>query len=394
MSRSKRFLTVLLSLALVFLMVPATALAANDTEGRILVYANLPDDWANPCIWAWADDGTNAFDAWPGGEMEADPSNEGWYYCWIPQETNNIIINANEGSVQTSDYKLETKNAWVTVTDADTVDISYDAQTTGDLPEYVETFKVHAKVPESWQDVGLWAWSAPDGTNAFSAWPGKAMKAGDDGWYTASAPVWVNSIIVNGNSGGVQTEDLSIDPAEIWVTVAEDGTAEFTYNDPDAPQAEDITVYVKVPADWSEPNLWAWSAPDGTNAFASWPGEALQEGDDGWYSISVPGWINSVIVNGNGGSIQTADLSVETGKDLWVVVTDAENAAVTYEEPADTDVAASSSSAASSEAASSEAPASSSDSSSSGSAAPVAIAIAAIAAVGAGGYAYTKKKKS
>lgn len=92
------------------------------------------------------------------------------------------------------------------------------------------------------------------GKNAFEAWPGKTMSKGEDGWYTASAPVWVNSIIVNGNSGDVQTEDISIDAAEVWVTVSEDGTSDFTYNDPNAPVAEDITVHVKAPADWSEPH--------------------------------------------------------------------------------------------------------------------------------------------
>ena len=81
------------------------------------------------------------------------------------------------------------------------------------------------------------------------------MTKGEDGWYTASAPVWVNSIIVNGNSGDVKTEDISIDAAEVWVTVSEDGTSDFTYNDPNAPVAEDITVHVKAPADWSEPHL-------------------------------------------------------------------------------------------------------------------------------------------
>lgn len=193
----------------------------------MIVYAKLPSDWSDPHLWAWADDGTNAFDAWPGGEMEADSNNDGWYYCWIPETTNNIIINANDAAVQTSDYKLESKNAWVTVNDAENVEISYDAQTTGDLPEYVEKFKIHAQVPEDWQDVCLWAWSAPDGKNAFEAWPGKTMSKGEDGWYTASAPIWVNSIIINGNSGDVQTEDISIDAAEVWVTVSEDGTSDL-----------------------------------------------------------------------------------------------------------------------------------------------------------------------
>ena len=96
---------------------------------------------------------------------------------------------------------------------------------------------------------------------------------------------------------------------------------------------DNITVHAQIPADWEAPCCWAWSAPDGTNAFTSWPGEALTLDGD-WYTIQVPGWINSVIINGNEGTVQTTDLSVEAGKDVWVVVTDAENAVVSYEEPA------------------------------------------------------------
>ena len=56
--------------------------------------------------------------------------------------------------------------------------------------------------------------------------------------------------------------------------------------------------------------------------------------DDGWYIISVPSWINYVIINANNGSAQTADLPVESGKDVWVVVTDSGGQAqVYYQEP-------------------------------------------------------------
>lgn len=55
---------------------------------------------------------------------------------------------------------------------------------------------------------------------------------------------------------------------------------------------------------------------------------------DGWYALEAPGWINSVIINANEGGVQTTDLSVESGKDVWVVGTDAENASVSYEQPA------------------------------------------------------------
>lgn len=384
MKAAKKVTSLLVSLMLLLLMVPTLAFAADDE--RIIVYAQVPEDWTEPCIWAWADDGTNAFEAWPGEKMTADENNPGWYYCWIPAAAGNVIINANEGGVQTADQKLEAKNVWITITDADTVEISYEAKTTGEIPEYVEMFEVHAKVDASWEDVRIWAWLDPDGTNAFEAWPGEAMTAGENGWYTAKVPVWVNSVIINANGGEVQTEDLTIDAAEVWVTVDAEGAAEFTYNDPDAPVAEDITVYVQAPADWSEPHLWAWSAPDGTNVFSAWPGEALQDAGDGWLSLTVPGWINSIIVNGNEGSVQTTDLSVDVGKDVWIVVEDAENATVTYEEPT-IDVATPDSQA-TSEPVAEEAPAESGVN-------PVVIVIAAVAVIAVvAGVVIVKKKKS
>ena len=60
----------------------------------------------------------------------------------------------------------------------------------------------------------------------------------------------------------------------------------------------------------------------------------MVEGDDGWYSIEVPAGINAIIINANEGSVQTADISVEVGQDVWITVADAENAAVSYEQPA------------------------------------------------------------
>lgn len=337
----KRIYTLLCMVAMFVMMIPSMAFAAEADETKVAINVKVPDDWQNPCVWAWDEDGNNAFEAWPGEECEATPDNEGWYYVWVPDWANHVIVNANAGEVQTGELVLDGKDAWITVSDADNAEVSYDAQTTGDTPEYTEKFLIHAKVDDSWENPNLWAWSAPDGTNAFEAWSGKAMTAGEDGWYTAKAPTWVNSIIINANNGDVQTEDLSIDPAEIWVTVAEDGTADFSYTDPEKAEIPNVTVHVKAPSDWENPNLWAWSAPDGTNAFASWPGEALEE-NNGWLTKEIPGWVNSIIVNGNDGSVQTSDISIETEKDVWVVVTDAENYEVTYEEPvaSATDVAA------------------------------------------------------
>ena len=102
---------------------------------------------------------------------------------------------------------------------------------------------------------------------------------------------------------------------------------------PGVVQAEgDITIHVKVPSEWTSPGLWAWSAPDGTNVFASWPGEKLlaDESNSGWFYYNIPSWANSVIINeGVDGGKQTTDYSVET-KEMWITLTE-ENTEGMYE---------------------------------------------------------------
>ena len=64
----------LMALLLCVLMVSCLCTAVMADEGgsdeMVPVLAQVPAGWADPCCWAWADDGTNAFAAWPGGQME------------------------------------------------------------------------------------------------------------------------------------------------------------------------------------------------------------------------------------------------------------------------------------------------------------------------------------
>jgi len=310
---------------------PQNAYAAPD--GMVVVYVSVPDDWKFPCIWAWDDGGNGVFDSWPGGEMDPDPDNAGWYYIYMPNWANNIIVNANNGEIQTDALVTEGKNVWITVESPDNADVSFDKLTSGDAPDYVERITVHARVPDGWSAPGLWAWLDPDGTNAFDSWPGGEMRLIGD-WFAVRAPNWINSIIINANEGSVQTEDFKgLDTGkDLWVVVADDSSAEIFYENPDM-MVPNITVRTVVPAGWENPHLWAWSHPDGTNAFASWPGEAFTLNGD-WYEISLPGWVNSFIVNANDGSIQTGDMSeLDIGVDIWIIVEDDENYSFYYSEP-------------------------------------------------------------
>ncbi|MGN1163691.1 MAG: starch-binding protein [Candidatus Ornithospirochaeta sp.] len=307
--------------------------AVGETTSSTLVYAKVPSDWAWPSVWAWDDSGASAFPSWPGEMMVKDEKNEGWWYLYLPSSFTNVIINANDGTVQTSDYSTEGKNTWFTVSSGSSVTRSRAKMTQGDLPEDIEWHKVYAQVSESWTEPGVWAWEGESGKNAFSSWPGSAMKKTSNGWYVAKVPVWCDAVIVNANGGTVQTGDMrDLDPSDMWITVDEEGKSEITYEDPTIPKVAPVTVYASVPSGWDSPCLWAWSHPDGTNAFVSWPGEAFSS-FDGWYEVSAPGWINSVIVNANGGTVQTADLRVDSGKDIWVVVDESGEAVFYYEKP-------------------------------------------------------------
>ena len=101
MGKIKKYLGVFCFLIMAVLFMPVTIYAAENEEERVIVYAQIPEDWENPCIWAWDEEGNNVFEAWPGEEMNVDAGNDGWYYNYIPKWATHVIVNANAGEVQT-----------------------------------------------------------------------------------------------------------------------------------------------------------------------------------------------------------------------------------------------------------------------------------------------------
>ncbi len=95
-----------------------------------------------------------------------------------------------------------------------------------------------------------------------------------------------------------------------------------------------ITVHAKVPADWGAANAYVWDG--GSNN--AWPGTAMTQGDDGWYTVQVPAWAKNLIIN-NGNGSQTNDLALESAGEVWVTVEAVEGGfagTVSYEAPDDT----------------------------------------------------------
>ena len=64
----KKMLLWMLCAVLLLAALPVS-LAEEDVE-MVPVLAQVPDGWENPHLWAWSDDGANAFEAWPGEAMQ------------------------------------------------------------------------------------------------------------------------------------------------------------------------------------------------------------------------------------------------------------------------------------------------------------------------------------
>ena len=107
------------------------------------------------------------------------------------------------------------------------------------------------EVPADWENPCIWAWDNT-GKNAFDAWPGKPLTKGDDGYWYATIPAWVENIIINGNSGSVQTADLALSKTkvdvDVKVTLGADGKpqAELTYASPSTGDATALTAMAAV----------------------------------------------------------------------------------------------------------------------------------------------------
>jgi hypothetical protein len=336
----KKITSLIVSLALIVSLSAILAPAASaHTDDMVVIYVTVPNDWENPGFWAWGGQG-NVFDDWPGDPMEALPDNPGWYYIHVPAWAEGGLVNANDGSIQTSDFEIEGEDLWVTVSgDGDDFEVTDEPQTTGDRPVYIPMYTVYARLPNGWSNPGLWAWGANG--DVFEAWPGGEMTADGD-WFKIRIPTWADGLVVNANDGSVQTEDIIDMPGlNMWITIEERATgharANVFFENPDFADAPMVMIRAVVPAAWGDDiRLWAWGVKG--NMFSGWPGDSMTKVGD-WWEIEVEGWADNFIVND--GSNQTTDMeNVETGVDVWFIVTGSgdDDFEVFYEEPEVPDV--------------------------------------------------------
>lgn len=360
----KRILALLCVIAcLCGLCVPAFA------ASTIIVSVKAPDDWSEVNLYAWESD-ENRMSDWPGTAMT--PGDDGWFYLEVPAGYPFAI--ANNGTAQTVDLKMDGNvDTWITVTDLS--GDKYNAVVALD-PEGNNVYVPPVgSVPMALAGTGIpgaadWAPGDAAGdmtmvaegtyTKVVAMTAGATMTfkiAGNDMWddnynYGAAeegAVVTLGTAMELTCGGGSQNITLNSDKDcnlkftftivdGVYSLLVEETEEEAdpipdTPAPPEAPDAENITIYAKVPEDWTTVHLWAWKDGVGDVDPSGWPGTLIMtKGEDGWYSIQIPGWAEGILLH-NGSGTQTPDMVIEAGKDVWVnALTDYSNPTFSYEE--------------------------------------------------------------
>ena len=348
----KRILAMLCVIACLFaLAVPAMA------AGNITVSVQAPADWAEVYLYVWEND--TPMEGWPGTAMTK--GSDGWWTLEIPAGSyTNVIANNGEGKPQTADLKMDgSADCWIKA-EAGAGAVYTDAGCTnafgGSAPSNPGTpsggvnlggLNSLALVGTGIPGVGEWnpgdaagdMTKVSDGvySKVIAVTAGTSMTfkiAGNDAWddnynFGAAedgATVTLGTKLDLTNGGGSKdialtaakdgnlkfTVDLSGDALTLLVeeTDEEPSTAPSNPGTSVPGDGATVTVYAKVPADWSDVRVWAWNDSQQNATSAAWPGDiTMTKGDDGWYSAEVPQGYPNLLINGKGGSVQTADIA-------------------------------------------------------------------------------------
>ena len=359
----KRFFSMLLAIlmAIAFIMSSIPALAAD----TITVSVKPPAHWTDVYLYVWVDS-ENSLSQWPGLPMTQGA--EGWWSLEIPAGlySNVIANNSYATGEQTVDLKMDgSADCWIVVTEVpdvhDNGTVYTDAActkpfggTTPGVPDdTVDLNDLHSLALVGTGIPGISDWNPGD--------PAGDMTKVSEGVYTKVITLTAGATITFKIAGNDQWSEyfnyggadlLNITPGEtvelisdihsrdITLTATKTGNLKFTIdlngeaptllveettdeNDIPSPpdyEYETYTVYARVPTDWSEPRIWCWD----NNAASppsqgSWPGNLIMtQNNTGWYCAEVPVGYNNLLINANGGGVQTMDLVIQPTEEVWI----------------------------------------------------------------------------
>lgn len=288
-------------------------------SGTVTVHVEAPPAWETLYLYYWYDDGVN--NVWPGTPM--NKTSTGSSSLAIPGNVPHIII--SNGTNQTINLDINPgQELWIDMSDGK---LDSNGRIEAKLSYGTTDGTVHAKVPEGWGDVYIYAWDTF--YNALEAWPGTKVESVDEnGYFTMNIPGDITNVIVNNGDENItdnrkQTVDLSIAAGkETWINVNAvpmDNTSQPEMYTAVATQSlESVMMHATVPDFWPDAYLYYWNS-NGRPTGIEWPGLKMTKNASGSYDLEVPADVENVIIS-DGGFRQTENLDVSAGLETWINV--------------------------------------------------------------------------
>ena len=309
---------------------------------RVIYFDNSSKNWSNVYAYVWDDYNNQYTGEWPGTKMTKVSGETNIYSIEVSEEAYRVIFN-DGGSNQTSDQALNTSNdlfdgtTWSVYTpseggstDSGSTDSgntdsgSTDSGSTDSGSTDTSTTRTiyYDNSASKWSNVYIYTWN--DSGNCTGTWPGTKMTlvSGESYIYSCEVPNDAVNVIFN-NGSGTQTSDLTLQATKdlyssnTWTTY----TASSGDSSGSTDTSDTRTLYFNNNStNWSNVYVYAWSGSS-TQHTGSWPGTAmtLADGEYNVYTYEVPTDATYIIFN-NGGSLQTADLTIPStasGLDMY-----------------------------------------------------------------------------
>lgn len=256
-----------------------------------LAFASIPNDWDHAVATF-----TSSSDAEATKTVKMElQSDKLWHFTLIEGKYDKVSIsNGEEDNLKESQVvTIEGNPFFVQVIDEKDTDGKYKASIVYEKPApEVEGRPIHAKVPEDWTEVGIWAFKRVGGTPQFAAWPGEEMTLDEDGeWWTyESIANFCDTIIINNNQPtAIQTVDIEgVEAKEAWIVLT-DKTTDGKYN---------AEVYYEEPSSTETPVTPDDEDPDVSDPDEDKPSTDTETDDKAEDGQGLPGWGIALIVIG------------------------------------------------------------------------------------------------
>lgn len=255
----------------------------------LVITFKKPANWAAANIYWWdAAPQNNA--NWPGVAMTH--LNDDWYQFQFENgvQQANIIFNDDNGQ-QTSDLFRDTDGCYVDAAWQNSCDTTSQPEADG--------MTVYVRRPLSWNVPNVYFWENPGAPT----WPGVEMTALGNDWYSFQFAdgVTASNLIFNDLTGN-QTADLYRQGDGCFDIETQQWT--------DTCAIPGFTVYFQKPEEWDTAHTYFWEPTPGPANTVAWPGEAMSDLGENWYSYQFPADVEAtnLIFNNGGNGGQTEDL--------------------------------------------------------------------------------------